>query len=117
MPNFICYIDGRPIVQGFKRYEFLWDEALQCYVFEGKTFTEQEFNDKTRKVFSNLTYRALFPMVKCLDAAAAPVAIPPISTITAGEVTLEQALEVVDRLAPDRLKRKPGPRIPQQKTA
>jgi len=38
-----------------------------------------------------------------------PVPIP-ISTIAAKEITAEQAEEVLQRLAPERLKKKPGPK-------
>ncbi len=116
MSKFICFIEGRPIVQGFKRYEFIWDEALYCYVFRGKSFTEAEFNKITSAVFTNITYRPLFPQVKCIEespaAESAPVAPAPVETIDEPEITLDQAVEVMQRLAPERLKKKPGPRQP-----
>lgn len=108
MSKFICYIDGRPIVQGHKRYEFIWDEALYCYVFRGKAFTEAEFNDMTKAVFSNALYRSFFPQVKCLEETPSDAPIETIDDKT--EITLDQALDIVERLAPHRLKKKPGPR-------
>lgn len=117
MAKFIIYINGRPIVQGYKIFEFLWDEALQIYVYQGKQITEDEFDDVVLKVFGSQHYRRLFPFIKCIEkSSVAPVVVAPpveppapISTITTSrEITLDEAEAVIQRLAPNLLKKKPG---------
>lgn len=102
----IIYCGGNPVTHGHKRGEFLWSEIHQCYIWQGREYDESEFNSVVVKAMTD--YRKyLQPLVKVLDAV--PLA-PPVVTISAREITPEMAVEVLARLAPDRLKAKPGPK-------
>lgn len=108
--NLIIYCTGSLVTHGYKRGEFLWSEIHQCYIWQGKEYDETEFNGVIVKALTD--YRKyLQPLVKILDAT--PVAAP-ITTITAREITPAMAEEVLLRLAPHRLKAKPGPKPLQQ---
>lgn len=99
---------GRPAVNGHKRHSFLWNPAYACYVFENRVLTTEEYNKIADKVFDKNSH--LRPRVKFLPEDTETLA--PITTLTAArEITLDEALEVVGRLAPGRLKTKPGPKV------
>ena len=111
MPKFIICLTGKiPLTHGFKIHEFIWDEALQTYVFEGKSFTEHELNAKVDVAYKRYPTLVPHPRVRCIDATSAAIAETPIATITtAREITLDEAEAVMQREAPHRLKKKPGP--------
>jgi hypothetical protein len=120
MPKIIIYVPGKPIVHGYKRREFIWSEPHKCHVYMAREYELSEFNEAFEKAMKN--NRDMNPMVRVIEldaakpapAAAAPLAPPPIinpvATISAHEVTVEEAEEVLLRLAPDRLKKKAGPK-------
>lgn len=111
MSKFICFITGYPSAQGFRRFEFIWDEKHACYVFRGKEFTEAEFNEITKAVFTSLNYRALVPQIRCIDQTPAAAPAAPVENLD-DPLSLDQALAIVKREAPELLKKKPGPRQP-----
>lgn len=102
----IIYAKGKPIIHGYKQREFRWMQKHGCYVFREKEYAPEEFNAAVEKVMQdNLD---LHPMVRVLDVEAV---VAPITTISvAREVTVSEAEEVMERLAPHRLKKKPGPK-------
>lgn len=111
----IIWIPGRTNIHGFVRREFKWSEKHKCFIHAGKEYTPEEFSKLTEQVF----YRAedMHPAVKVLIEPE-PVAPPaPISTITtAREITEDEAVSVLMRVAPHRLRRAPG-RPPALKSA
>ena len=110
MSKFIVFVRGYPLVNGYKQWHFFWDQELAVYVYKSKRFGPEEFNDVYAEAMAPYQRLGLKPEVKCIDSdgVAAPA---PITTISvAKEVTLEEAEAVVQRLAPHRLKKKPGPR-------
>ncbi len=95
---------GRPIVNGSKRRSFLWNDTLKCYVHENRFFEEREFNAVVESVFKKNS--DLRPCVRVVEFSGEAAVLPPIATIAGGaEVTLEQALEVVRRQAPEKLRK------------
>lgn len=117
----IIWIPGRTNVYGFVRREFKWSAKHKCFIHAGKEYTPEEFNKLGEQVF----YRAedMHPAVKVLiEPEAAPATAPtpepaPVSTITtAREITEDEAVSVLMRVAPHRLKRAAG-RPPALKSA
>jgi len=116
MSKFIIAVGGRPLIYGYHRQEFKWSEGYRKFIFLGREIDEAEFNEQVEKALER--YRDLNPKVILVASAPAaevpppapPVAPPPVpvATISAEEITLEMAEEVIKRLAPDRLKKKPG---------
>lgn len=113
MAKLIIFITGYPRIQGLKRGEFEWSEAHQCYLFQGREFDETNFNPAAEIALRR--YAQMFPMVKVIVSQAAAT-VPP---VTVDELPPEEpsdaerlaaAIAIIERLAPDRLKKKPGPR-------
>lgn len=107
----IIWIPGKPQLNGHKQREFLWSPAHSCYLYGGKEIDASEFNALYEKAVRNNA--DLGPRVKVLSVdktivRAAPPA--PITTITAREVSADEAEEVLQRLRPERLKKKTGPK-------
>src|SRR6478736_9646056 len=108
MPKFIICCPGRINVNGHKRREFLWSPEHNAYVYQNRVMTLEEYNKVVDRVFDKNS--DLRPRVKMIEDGAAPAGAP-ISTLSAArEITLEEAIEVVRRIAPERLKGKPGPK-------
>lgn len=134
---------GRPNVNGAKRRTFHWNPAYECYVHENRMFDETELNGVIEAVFKkNADLRPFVKVVefsdgKTADSVAPAVSIeeheslklrykklqeriggPPVSTITGGaEITLEEAIDVVRRLAPERLRKQSIGRVAARKPA
>ena len=126
--NLIICCAGRPAINGHKRRSFVWKEEYGCFVHDGKLLTETEFNAIAQTVMAK--NQDLRPFAKAVGAAATAGADPRVAELekqlaekqTRIEAlqasvlvlrakttpTLEDALEVVETLAPDRLKKKPG---------
>ncbi len=96
----IIWISGKPTLHGYKRREFIWSEAHKCYLYGGAEIESSEFNEKYDKAMK--TNADMNPRVKVVGTNG--------SSVTNGLVTLEQAEEVFTRLAPERLKKKTGPK-------
>jgi hypothetical protein len=112
MCKLIIYITGKPLLNGYRRREFVWSEPHACYLYENTEFLPAEFNAKYEKAVRNNA--DLNPRVRVIegDEVKAPV-IPmaPVSTLsTAREISADEAEEVLMRLRPDRLKKKTGPK-------
>jgi hypothetical protein len=103
----IIYSRGKPITHGYKQREFRWMPKHNCYVFREKEFSPEEFNEQVEKiVMDNLDLRPMVRVVGDVFESA-----PSITTITtAREITIAEAEDVMERLAPHRLKKKPGPK-------
>ncbi len=107
----IIFITGKPTLHGHKRREFLWSPAHSCYLYEGSEIEAAQFNAKYEKAMK--TNADLNPRVKVIETASAA----PISDVVSGEIPpitieekLEQAEAVFSRYAPERLKKKSGPK-------
>ncbi len=116
MAKLIIWIPGKPNLHGFKRREFLWSESHKCYLYEGKEIDIAEFNVKYEKAMK--TNYDMNPRVKVIDAKdsirpPAPSVQPTLqvsSMAVSRSLTLDEAEAVVQRLAPERLKKKTGPK-------
>jgi len=103
----IIYAKGKPIIHGYKQREFRWMPKHNCYVYRETEYSPEEFNQAVEKVMQD--NQDLRPMVRVLDVNESTVA--PITTISvAHEITIAEAEDVMERLAPHRLKKKPGPK-------
>lgn len=113
MFKLIIWVSGRPNLEGFKKREFVWNERHKAFIYEGKEFSPEEVNAKYEKAWFN--NQDLMPRVRVVDIAT--VAVEPASAVRSvtvttpapsAPITVEQAEEVLQRLAPERLKKKPG---------
>ncbi len=111
MLKLIIWISGRPNLNGFKRREFVWSEPHGCYLYMGREFAPSEFNEAFEKAFKN--NRDFYPRAKVIETdeapANAPAASTPIST-KPEPLTLEIAEAFIMANAPERLKKKTGPK-------
>jgi hypothetical protein len=115
MSKIIIYFTGHPRVNGYSRGEFQWSEAHQCYLFQNKVFDETNFNDAFTLCFTR--YHSLFPLVKFVEENPPAQITPPltadelpIAEDTTDEILVARAEDTLERLAPHRLKKKPGPK-------
>ena len=98
--KFLIYLEGNPQIQGYTRFEFKWSQKHGVYLFNGQETEKKDFNEVAARVFSIPQYRLMFPKVKLLGSEEEPTR----------EITVAEAEEVMERLAPHRLKKKPGPK-------
>lgn len=111
MTKLIIWVPGKPNLHGYRRRDFAWSEKHKCFVHDGKEYTPDEFNAVAEKVFRRS--EDMHPCVRAFDDGqkAAPVrpapapAPLPVATITAREITEEDAVATLMRLAPHRLKK------------
>lgn len=111
MSKLIIYVSGKPNIYGFKRAEFKWSQEHKKFLFLGREIEESEFNALAERALNN--YHDMNPRVMFVGAPAASeesLQPAPVATIGTGEITLEMAEEVIQRLAPQRLKKKSGPK-------
>jgi hypothetical protein len=109
----IIWIPGKPTLHGHKRREFLWSPAHNCYLYEGSEIEASQFNAKFEKAMK--TNSDLNPRVKVIESrgaeSAPPIsAPPPVACPLTPEEELERAEAVINRIAPERLKKKTGPK-------
>lgn len=121
MSKLIIWVGGRPSLNGYRIREFQWVPAHACYVYGGAAINAADFNAAYEKALK--TNSDLHPKVRVVEAGDAPQIAPaPAETKTAvlnvatvavkREPTVEEAEAVMIRLAPERLKKKPGPARP-----
>lgn len=121
---------GRPAINGHKRRSFLWNDKYGCYVHENKALSESEFNAAAQEVMRKNEDLHCFAKVVEPDGITGPdPQVSELEKALADKQTrieslqatvlalrakttpsLEDALEVVETLAPERLKKKPGRR-------
>lgn len=109
----IIYITGKPTLHGHKRREFLWSPAHSCYLYEGSEIEAAQFNAKFERAMKNNA--DLNPRVKVIESAGAesapPFSPPPPSVCPlTPDQELERAEAAFNRFAPERLKKKTGPK-------
>lgn len=105
--KFIIYLDGNPHVQGYTRFEFKWSQSHGAYIWQGREIEASEFNKEAEIALTRYARVNWHPKVKIVSGIHERVA--PIDS-TAKEITLAEAEEVMERLAPHRLKKKTGPK-------
>lgn len=101
MAKLIIYVTGPTVFYGYKRGPFIWDESQKVFVFESKTYDEKDFNASVNKVLHD--YADMGPSVRIVEFSA-----PTVTVEVPHVVTLEEAKEVVQRLDPTALRKKPG---------
>lgn len=107
----IIWIPGKPLLHGYKQREFLWSQAHGCYLYGGKEIDAKDFNAVYERAVRNNADLGPRVRVMTVDKAIVRAAPPtPITTITAKEITADEAEEVLSRLRPERLKKKTGPK-------
>lgn len=110
MSKLIIWVSGRPNLDGFKKREFVWVEKHRAFIYEGREFDAAEFNAKFDKAWHNnqdLTPRARVVEIS-MSTPARHTPPPPAPHIADEAMSVEQAESVLNRLAPERLKKKPG---------
>lgn len=108
MTKLIICLSGKPLIHGYKRREFTWSADHGCYLYKGREFECHEFNEIVDKVMRS--NEDMHPSVKVVQLSDKPIALAPIATISAREITVAEAEEVLFRMAPHRLKGKTGPK-------
>ena len=118
----IC-CSGRPALNGHKRRLFQWNPEYNCFIYENKFFDEVEFNAKSEEVMKKNNDLRPYVKVAVLSDGSAPAdkTAAPTGDYAALEtrykalqarigipVTAAEAEEAMQRLAPSRLKGKPG---------
>lgn len=115
MPKLIIYIAARPRTQGYKIREFQWSPEHGVHIYMGRSYDAAEFNAAMDTAMKH--NRDLNPAAKVVDVLAdeTPVRVPvmapppivnPVATISAQEITVDDAVEVLLRLAPEMLRKK-----------
>jgi hypothetical protein len=103
---------GNPNINGHKRRNFLWNEEFKCFAYENRVMSEREFNAQAEAVFKkNWDLRPTARVVQFSDetqTVSTVVHTTDPTPVQARPISLEEALEVVNSLAPDRLKKTPG---------
>lgn len=95
---------GRPASNGHKRRMFQWNPAFNCYVFENRLLDVAEFNRIVESVCKK--HADLRPFSRVIEDVAVAAPVEPVTTLTtAREVGLDEAMAVVARMAPERLKK------------
>lgn len=105
MSKLIIWVSGRPNLDGYKKREFVWNEQHRAFIYEGREFDAAEFNEKFDKAWRN--NQDLAPRARVVGLAT-PVAPPPAPHIADEAMSVEQAESILNRFAPERLKKKPG---------
>ena len=112
MTKLIIWVPGYPTVNGHARGEYQWSEKHQCYIYHGQELDPETFNEVVERAIRD--YPTLYALVKAVPSAPDPA--PVHLTVealdieeTKQEFTLADALDLVERLAPHRLKKQPGP--------
>lgn len=125
MAKLIILCSGRPTINGSKRRSFLWSEKFKAYVHENRVLDEKEFNAVVEEVFKKNS--DLRPCVRVVEYSDGAAATPDSSVVSAADhealrakykalqdrianssgpiITVEAALEVIQREAPDRLRK------------
>lgn len=102
--KFLIYVRGNPLVNGHVRMRFRWVPKYELYLWDGKETDVDEFDKVMAEAFKNPLYKIMNPEAKLAPGTfQAPAA--------AVEITVADAEAVMERLAPHRLKRKPGPKV------
>lgn len=117
--NLIIYVTGKPLLHGHKRREFLWSESLGLYLYGGKELAAEEFNAAYERCLKNNA--DMNPRVRVVGGETVSVKDPAepllkIDVAAPRTITLDEAEATMARLAPERLKKKTGPRAPQMAT-
>jgi hypothetical protein len=100
--KFLIYVRGNTLVNGHVRMKFRWVPKYALYLWEGKETEAKDLDAVCEEVFiKDPRYRLMFPSLKIAPGTAKEVA----------EITVAQAEEVMQSLAPHRLKGKPGPKV------
>jgi len=116
MPKLLLYIPGNARSQGFKLYDFLWNVEHACFLYEGRPLELAEFNTKYEYCMKRFRHLLKNISVKVL-ADPAPAIELDVALSPPREMTAEEAEAVLEKLAPHRLKKKPGPKIDQPAVA
>lgn len=98
MSKLIIWVSGRPQIDGHVKREFRWSETHRLFIYEGREFTDAEFNAKFERAWA--TNDDLRPRAKVVST----------STSSAAEPTVDEAVATLQKLAPELLKKKPGPK-------
>lgn len=115
MSRLIIYVTGKPNLHGHKRREFLWSPAHSLYLYGGKEIEADQFNAAYEKAMKNNA--DMNPRAKVVASIGVQAESPTsnsggpaaVTNVTvAHETTVDEALAVLERLAPERLKKKPG---------
>jgi hypothetical protein len=107
---------GRPSINGMRRLKFHWNPDFNCYVYLNRVLDEREANEVGEEAIKKFAHlRPFMKVVQFSDEATATVqqtvhTTDPTPPQPAGQpqiITLEQALDVVQKLAPERLRKTP----------
>lgn len=102
MSKLIIYVTGSTLIFGFQRAEFHWSVKHQCYLYKNKEFDETEFNAEVERALKHPAWEDMKPLVKVVEFSP--------RAAETKEITVAEAEDVLEHLAPHRLKKKTGPK-------
>lgn len=117
MSKLIIYVSGSLAVNGHRIREFNYSPTHKKFIWQGREVSDVEFNANFEKAWK--TNGDLYPRAMVVETsqpgapaitAPLPATPPPIATISAREITADEAEGVLMRLRPERLKKKTGPK-------
>lgn len=103
MAKLIIFVTGKPLLYGHHRGDFKWSELHQCYTYLGREFEDTEFNQHVERALK--TFCEMNPSVKVVQFCA-----PREKVELVREMTAQEAEDLLRRVAPERLRGKPGPK-------
>ena len=105
--KFLIFIRGNPIMNGYVRREFRWVPQQELYLWQGREVEAHEFNAVMDTLFktNRALYAKMYPEVRIVASSEKELPVP----TGPREITVGEAEEVMEKYAPHRLKRKPGP--------
>lgn len=106
MSRLIIFITGTPNVHGHKRREFLWSPAHKLYLYEGKEIEDVDFNAKYELAMKR--NHDMNPRIQVVATGGAPKIVERVVVKTEVSappptMTIEDAVDVLARLAPEKL--------------
>ena len=107
MAKFIAYVRGKPLLNGFKRRDFHWNEDFRCYIYQGKIYGEEQFNEiieivQRQHYDMNPSFRLVEMTPRAPSAPSAPIEDLDAAPVP---ITEEAAIAALQRLAPHRLRK------------
>lgn len=102
----IIYVTGTPNIHGHKRREFHWNPERKLYLFEGKEIEDVDFNAKFEVAMKR--HYDMNPRVQVVSTGGVSKVIERVVVKTETlapppTMTIESAVETLERLAPEKL--------------
>ena len=106
--RFLFSVPGSPVVGGMRKGDYAWNPRYGKFLYKGEPTDIKDFDTVSKLCFGSPLCKILPPTVcRCPDD---PPEAPPVGLGLEPEEDLGKALELIERMAPHRLKAKTGPK-------